>query len=175
MQPLKFGVGQSVVRKEDDTLLRGRGRYVADTAPRGTLHAVVLRSPHAHAGFHIEVAKARAMPGVRLVLTGADTSDLGLLPCSVAFPDAALDVPPYPILARDEVRHVGDAVAFVVADTLERAKDAAEAIAVDWQARPHVIGIAAALKPGVPLVWPQHRMQYRLRRHTRRSGVIRCG
>jgi CO/xanthine dehydrogenase Mo-binding subunit len=77
MQPLKFGVGQSVVRKEDDTLLRGRGRYVADTAPRGTLHAVVLRSPHAHAGFHIDVAKARAVPGVRLVLTGADTSSLG--------------------------------------------------------------------------------------------------
>jgi aerobic carbon-monoxide dehydrogenase large subunit len=156
MQAMKFGVGQSVVRKEDDPLLRGRGRYVADTAPRGTLHAVVLRSPHPHARFRIDGDKARVMPGVRLVLTGADTTDLGPLPCSVAFPDAALDVPPYPILARDEVRHVGDAIAFVVADTLDCAKDAAEAIAVDWEARPHVIGAAAALKPGAPLVWPQH-------------------
>ena len=97
------------------------------------------------------------MPGVRLVLTGADTADLGPLPCTVAFPNATVDVPPYPILPRDEVRHVGDAIAFVVADTLDRAKDAAEAIAVDWQARPHVIGIAAALKPDAPRVWPQHR------------------
>ena len=157
MQPLKFGIGQSVVRKEDDPLLRGRGRYVADTAVRGTLHAVMLRSPHAHAGFRIDAAKARAMPGVRLVLTGADTADLGPLPCTVAFPNATVDVPPYPILPRDEVRHVGDAIAFVVADTLDRAKDAAEAIAVDWQARPHVIGIAAALKPDAPRVWPQYR------------------
>jgi carbon-monoxide dehydrogenase large subunit len=156
MQPLKFGVGQSVVRKEDDPLLRGRGRYVADTAPRGTLHAVVLRSPHAHAGFRIDAHEVRAMPGVRLVLTGADTAELGPLPCSAAFPDATVDVPRYPILPRDEVRHVGDAIAFVVADTPDRAKDAAEAIAVDWQARPHVVGIAAALKPDAPRVWPQH-------------------
>ena len=96
MQAMKFGVGQSVVRKEDDPLLRGRGRYVADTMPRGTRHAVVLRSPHAHAGFRIDAEKARAMPGVRLVLTGADTADLGPLPCSVAFPDATLDVPATP-------------------------------------------------------------------------------
>ncbi len=157
MQPLKFGIGQSVVRKEDDPLLRGRGRYVADTAPRGTLHAVVLRSPYAHAAFRVDVAKARAMPGVRLVLTGADTAELGPLPCSAAFPNAAVDVPPYPILPRDELRHVGDAIAFVVADTPDRAKDAAEAIAVDWQARPHVVGIAAALKADAPPVWPQRR------------------
>ncbi len=156
MPAVKFGVGQSVVRKEDDPLLRGRGRYVADVAPRGTLHAVVVRSPHAHARLRVDAKKARAMPGVRLVLTGAETADLGLLPCTVAFPDAALDVPPYPILAREEVRHVGDAVAFVVADTLELAKDAAEAIAVAWEELPHVIGAAAALKPGAPLVWPQH-------------------
>jgi aerobic carbon-monoxide dehydrogenase large subunit len=97
---VKFGVGQSVTRKEDDPLLRGNGRYVADVAPRATLHAVVVRSPHAHARLRIDAAKARAMPGVRLVLTGADTADLGLLPCSVAFPDAAVDTPPHPMLAR---------------------------------------------------------------------------
>ncbi len=104
--------------------------------------------------FDIDVAKARAMPGVRLVLTGAETAELGLLPCPVGLPDTKFDVPPYPILARDEVRHVGDAVAFVVADTLERAKDAAEAIAIDWEPLPHVIGVGEALKPGAPLVWP---------------------
>jgi len=157
MSALKFGVGHSIVRKEDDPLLRGRGRYVADAAPRETLHAVVLRSPHAHARFGIDVANAREMPGVRLVLTGPETADLGSLPCTVEIPDTAIDVPPYPILTRDEVRHVGDAVAFVVADTLERAKDAAEAITVDWAELPHVIGAEEALKPDAPLVWPQHR------------------
>jgi aerobic carbon-monoxide dehydrogenase large subunit len=156
MQALKFGFGQSVLRKEDDPLLRGGGHYIADAAPMGTLHAVMLRSPHAHARFRIDLAKARAMPGVRLVLTGVETADIGSLPCTVEIPDTAIDVPPYPILARDEVRHVGDAVAFVVADTPELAKDAAEAITVTWEALPHVIGVTAALKAGAPLVWPQH-------------------
>src|SRR5882724_11472211 len=158
MQPVKFGIGQPVTRKEDDALLRGAGRYVADHAPAGVLQAVVLRSPHAHARFRIvDVAGARAMPGVALVLTGADTAELGNLPCQAEIPDATIVVPPYPILARDEVRHVGDAIAFVVADTLERAKDAGEAIAVEWEQLPHVVGAAAALEPGAPLVWPDHR------------------
>jgi len=157
MQPLKFGFGQSVLRKEDDPLLRGHGRYIADVAPRETLHAVVLRSPHAHARFHVDAAKAQAMPGVRLVLTGAETGDLGFLPCTVELPSTTpLDVPPYPILARDEARHVGDAIAFVVADTLERAKDAAEAITVTWEELPHVIGATEALKPDAPRVWQRH-------------------
>jgi aerobic carbon-monoxide dehydrogenase large subunit len=157
MQALKFGFGQSVQRKEDDPLLRGVGRYIGDVAPRETLHAVVLRSPHAHARFHIDAAKARAMPGVRLVLTGAETDDLGPLPCTVELPNTVLDVPPYAILARDEARHVGDAIAFVVAETLEQAKDAAEALTVTWEELPHVIGATEALKPGAPSVWPQHR------------------
>jgi aerobic carbon-monoxide dehydrogenase large subunit len=154
MQAVKFGFGQSVLRKEDDPLLRGVGRYVGDVAPRETLYAVVLRSPHAHARFHIDAAKARAMSGVRLVLTGAETENLGLLPCTVELPSTVLEVPPY--LARDEVRHVGDAIAFVVADTLERAKDAAEAISVTWEQLPHVIGATEALKPGAALVWAEH-------------------
>jgi aerobic carbon-monoxide dehydrogenase large subunit len=157
MPGLKFGFGQSVLRKEDDPLLRGRGRYVADVAPQGTLHAMVLRSPHAHARFRIDTAKARAMEGVRLVLTGSDTVDLGSLPCNVEFPGVAIKAPPYPILVRDEVRHVGDAVAFVVADTLERARDGAEAISLTWEPLPHVIGAIAALKPDASLVWQQHR------------------
>jgi carbon-monoxide dehydrogenase large subunit len=156
MQAVKFGFGQSVLRKEDDPLLRGVGRYVGDVAPRETLHAVVLRSPHAHARLHIDAAKARAMSGVRLVLTGAETENLGLLPCTVELPNSVIEVPPYAVLARDEVRHVGDAIAFVVADTLERAKDAAEAISITWEQLPHVIGAIDALEPGAALVWAEH-------------------
>jgi carbon-monoxide dehydrogenase large subunit len=156
MQAVKFGFGQSVLRKEDDPLLRGVGRYVGDVAPRETLHAVVLRSAHAHARLHIDAAKARAMSGVRLVLTGAETENLGLLPCTVELPNTVIEAPPYAVLARDEVRHVGDAIAFVVADTLERAKDAAEAISITWEQLPHVIGAIDALEPGAALVWAKH-------------------
>src|SRR5258708_24745153 len=132
-QPIKFGVGQAVTRLEDDALVRGAGHYVADYAPAGLLHAVVVRSPHAHARFKFtDVEKARALPGVALILTGADTAGLGNLPCLGLIPDTQITAPPYPVLPRDEVRHVGDAVAFVVADSLEQAKDAAEAIAIGW-------------------------------------------
>jgi aerobic carbon-monoxide dehydrogenase large subunit len=157
MQTIKFGFGQSVLRKEDDPLLRGVGCYVADIAPRDTLQAVVLRSPHAHARFQIDAARARAMSGAKLVLTSAEIDDLGLLPCTVELPNATLDVPPYPILARNEVRHVGDAIAFIVADTREQAKDAAEAITVNWEELPHVIGTAETLMPDAPLVWADHK------------------
>jgi len=158
MPPTKFGFGQAVARKEDDPLLRGVGRYVADLAPAGVLHAVVMRSPHAHARFRIvDAAKAHAMPGVALVLTAADTAKLGDLPCQADVPGAKIAIPPYPVLARDVARHVGDAVAFVVADTLDAARDAAEAIEIEWQALPAVIGADAALHKGAPLVWPKLR------------------
>jgi carbon-monoxide dehydrogenase large subunit len=155
MNRAKFGISQSVVRKEDDPLLRGAGRYPSDHMPAGTLHAVVLRSPHANAQFRItDVTKARGLPGVRLILTGEDTADLGKLPMMFGIPDLDIPVPPYEILARENVHHVGDAIAFVVADTIERAKDAAEAIVVDWKPRPAVVDAAAALAPGAALVWP---------------------
>jgi carbon-monoxide dehydrogenase large subunit len=155
MAAMKFGFGQALARKEDDSLLRGAGRYVADVMPEATLHAVMLRSPHAHARFSIQdIERVRAMPGVRLVLAGSDVAHLGPLPTPGVLPDVAIKVPPYPILARDIVRHVGDAIAFVVADTLDAAKDAGEAITVDWQPLPHVIGAAAALAPGAAPVWP---------------------
>ena len=154
MTGMKFGFGQALTRKEDDPLLRGQGRYVADVAPDATLHAVMLRSPHAHARFIIhELDRVRAMPGVRLVLSAADVAELGSLPTPGVFPGPEIKVPVYPILAKDVVRHVGDAIAFVVADSLAAAKDAAEAIAVDWQPLPHVIGAMAALAAGAPLVW----------------------
>lgn len=152
---MKFGFGQPVRRKEDDPLLRGQGRYIADVAPDNTLHAWVLRSPHAHARFTLhDLDRVRAMKGVRLVLAAADIADLGPLPTPGLIPGPGIKVPHYPILATDIVRHVGDAIAFVVADTLELAKDGAEAITVDWQPLPHVIGAMAALEPKAPQVWP---------------------
>jgi carbon-monoxide dehydrogenase large subunit len=157
MTPSKFGFSQGLTRNEDDALIRGNGRYVADVLPAKTLHAVVLRSPHAHARFRITDADAaRAVKGVHLVLTAAEVADLGGLPC-VGIPEGVkVDAPRYPILAIDEVRHVGDAVAFVAAETVAQAKDAAEAIAIDWEPLPHVVSSVEALKPGAPQVWPSH-------------------
>ncbi|MDO9412303.1 MAG: xanthine dehydrogenase family protein molybdopterin-binding subunit [Pseudolabrys sp.] len=152
---MKFGFGQPLTRKEDDPLLRGAGRYVADVWPDNTLHAVVLRSTHAHANFTLgDLTAVKAMKGVRLVLTGKDTAELGPLPTPGVLEGVDIKVPHYPILALDVVRHVGDAMAFVVADTLAQAKDAAEAISVDYEPLPHVIGAIAALEPGAPQVWP---------------------
>ncbi len=155
---MKFGLGQAVTRKEDDPLLRGQGRYVADVSPQGALHAVVLRSPHAHAHFTIgNLDRVRAMPGVALALTAADIAELGPMPTPGVIPGVEIAIPHYPVLCADEARHVGDAIAFVVADTLEHAKDAAEAIAVDWQPLPHVVGAMAALEKAAPRVWPEWR------------------
>ncbi|MGC1641088.1 MAG: xanthine dehydrogenase family protein molybdopterin-binding subunit, partial [Pseudolabrys sp.] len=151
---MKFGFGQPLRRKEDDPLLRGAGRYIADVGPEKPLHAVVVRSPHAHARFRIiNLARVREMPGVRLVLTASDISTLGPLPTPGVLPDVDIKVPNYQILVEDIVRHVGDAVAFVVAESVDAAKDAAEALEIDWQTLPHVIGAVAALKPGAAKVW----------------------
>lgn len=156
MAPVKFGVGQSVLRKEDDALIRGKGRYTDDYIPETALHALVLRSPHAHATFRLDAAKARALPGVAAILTPDDVKDLGGLPCLFNLPDEPFTGPPYPILARDVVRHVGDAVAFVVAETVEQARDALEAIEVEWTPLPAVVGLVNAVKKGAPQVWPDH-------------------
>src|SRR5262245_44252413 len=127
MAQMKFGVSQALTRKEDDALLRGAGQYVADYMRPGTLPAVLLRSPHAHASFRsTDTSKAAATKGVRLILTGKDTADLGKLPLMFGIPDVDIKAVPYEILASKEVKHVGDAIAFIVADTVEQAKDAAE-------------------------------------------------
>jgi len=153
---MKFGVGQAIVRTEDDPLLRGLGRYVSDHAPERLLHGLVVRSPHAHARFRIvDAAKARAVAGVKLVLTGEDVKELGHMPCTVGVPGQTMVVPPYPVIAQDEVRHVGDIVAFIAADTLDAARDAAERLEIEWQPLPHVIGAEAALAKGAPQIWPE--------------------
>jgi carbon-monoxide dehydrogenase large subunit len=156
MAPIKFGVGQSVLRKEDDALIRGKGRYTDDHAPQATMHALVLRSPHAHAKFTINATRARGLPGVGTIFTAEDVRDLGDLPCLFNLEVDPFTGPPYPILADGEVRHIGDAVAFVVADTLDRARDALEAIELEWSPLPAVIGVANAVKQGAPQVWPSH-------------------
>jgi carbon-monoxide dehydrogenase large subunit len=153
---VKFGIGQTIARKEDDPLIRGRGRYIADIMPEGALQGVVVRSPHAHARFRIaNLEAARRAPGVHLVLTAADLTDLGDMPCTVGIPGQKLVVPPYPVLARGGVRHVGDAVAFIAAETLDQARDAAEMLDISWDALPHVIGADKAIAPGAVQVWPE--------------------
>src|ERR1700692_2915356 len=152
MAPIKFGVGQSVLRKEDDALIRGKGRYTDDHAPQAAMHALVLRSPHAHAKFTVNATRARGLPGVGTILTADDVRDLGDLPCLFHLPEDPFTGPPYPILANGEVRHIGDAVAFVVAATLDQARDALEAIEVEWTPLPAVIGVAHAVKNGAPQV-----------------------
>jgi aerobic carbon-monoxide dehydrogenase large subunit len=154
MAPIKFGVGQSVLRKEDDALIRGKGRYTDDHAPPAAMHALVLRSPHAHAKFTIDATRARGLPGVAAILTPDDVRDLGGLPCLFNFEVDPFTGPPYPILAQGEARHVGDAVAFVVAETVDLARDAIEAVAVEWTPLPAVVGLANAVRNGAPQVWP---------------------
>src|ERR1700761_5802479 len=156
MAPVKFGVGQSVLRKEDDALIRGKGRYTDDFAPSQALHALVLRSVHAHAKFTIDTTRARTLAGVALILTGEDVGDLGDLPCLFNLEENPFTGPPYPILVKDEVRHVGDAVAFVVAETVDVARDAIEAIEVNWTPLPAVTGIRNAIKKDAPQIWAQH-------------------
>ena len=156
MAPVKFGVGQSVLRKEDDAFIRGKGRYTDDFAPSQALHALVLRSPHAHAKFTVDVTRARSLPGVALILTAEDVGDLGDLPCLFNLEVNPFTGPPYPILPKDEVRHVGDAIAFVVAVTVDAARNALEAIDVQWTPLAAVVGVRNAVKNDAPQVWAQH-------------------
>lgn len=148
--PLRFGIGQPVRRTEDPRLLRGRGRFVDDLAPREALHAVFVRSPHAHARIvSLDAATARAVPGVVAVVTGADlrAAGRGALPCRLAYADEdgrPVRFPPRLALPHDRARFVGEAVAMVVGETLAAARDGAEAVAIDWEPLDPVIGIAQA-------------------------------
>lgn len=157
MRPMKFGFGQPVRRVEDRRLTTGTGRYTDDIAAEGALHAYVLRSQYAHARFAIrDKEAARKMKGVKLILTGEDVSGYGDLPCKGHVKTVSGEMSqslPVPVLPLDTVRHVGEAVAFIVAETLAQARDAAEAIEIDWEPLPAVTGIAEALADGAPQVW----------------------
>ncbi|HTI87494.1 MAG TPA: xanthine dehydrogenase family protein molybdopterin-binding subunit [Alphaproteobacteria bacterium] len=154
----EYALGQPVARFEDLRLLRGGGRYIDDMALPGMAHGWVLRSPHAHARIvSIDTAKAKAAPGVLAVLTGADWQASGFgdlpVPGEGRRQRSGMFSPPYPALATDRVRWVGDYVAFVIADTVHHAMDAAELIEVDYEALPAVTATADAAAPGAPLVW----------------------
>ena len=129
-----YGIGQAVLREEDPRLLKGKGRYADDFAPAGLARGVVLRSPYAHAVIKsINAAAARAAPGVLAVLTGEDLKQRGLGAQRPLQPRKRSDgspahVTPQPLLADDRVRFVGQPVAFVVAENLAQARDAAELI-----------------------------------------------
>jgi carbon-monoxide dehydrogenase large subunit len=155
----KFALGQSVTRIEDAALVQGAGRYTDDFELAGAAHACILRSPHAHASVvNIDTAAAREAPGVLAVLTGADAAadGLGDIPCLV--PVTNIDGTPRadtprPVLARGRVRHVGDPVALVVAETLAQAKDAAELIEIEYEPLPAVVDTRGATQPGAPRAW----------------------
>lgn len=153
-------LGRSINRLEDERFVRGRGQYVADLAPANALHGVVVRSPHAHARITgIDADAARRMPGVAAVFTGADLAadGIGPLPCAVTNVPmtSPLVVPPCHALAREAVRHVGEPVAFVVAETADVAHDAAEAVVVDYEVLAPIVAIPDAILPGARPVWPE--------------------
>ena len=150
------GIGASVKRKEDLRFLSGRGRYTDDINRPGQTYAWFLRSPHAHARIGgIDAAAARAMPGVVAIFTGADLTGVGGVPCGWQIHNkdgTPMSEPGHPVLAQGKARFVGDAVALVVAETRQQARDAAEAISVDYQVLPAAADMRQAQAPGAPSV-----------------------
>lgn len=155
----KFGLGASVLRKEDQALLTGNGRYTDDNALPGQLYGYVLRSPYASASFEIvSTEEAKSAPGVKLVLTAADIADLGPVKCKIPIkqPDGTTQPMRHtPVLCDSVVRYAGDAVAFIVAETQDQAEDAAELIEIDWDLKDAITDLASTLEPDAPHVWPE--------------------
>ena len=152
----KFAVGQSVPRKEDPTLLRGRGRYTDDVSLPGQAYAVMVRSQNAHGVIRsIDTEAARKMPGVLGVYTATDLKGYGPLKCVVPFNNrdgSPMKKPLREALAVGKVRFVGDPVAFVVAETVNAAKDAAEAVVVDIEPLPAVTTPEESAQTGAPQI-----------------------
>jgi len=182
----KYGVGQPLRRKEDDTLVRGKGKYTDDFNLPGQAFAWIVRSPHAHGIIKsIDTAAAKAMPGVLGVWTGADVASANYNPFTCGLPLKNRDGSPLlqtnrTALMSDKVRFVGDPVAFVVAETLAQARDAAEAVILDIEPLPAVTDAAEAAKPGAPQLYDhipqQRRARLSLWRHRQdRSGVCQRG
>lgn len=155
----KYGVGQPVRRKEDATLLRGKGRYSDDFNLPHQAYAWIVRSSHAHGHIRgIDTSAAKTMPGVLGVWTGTDLTAAGYGPFLCGLPLKSRDGTPLlqtnrTALMTDKVRYVGDPVAFVVAQTLTQARDAAEAVAVDIEPLPAVTDPEEAARPGAPLLY----------------------
>jgi carbon-monoxide dehydrogenase large subunit len=156
----KFGMAQPVRRVEDPRLLLGNGRYTDDIAVAGAAHGFVLRSGYAAARIlSTDIAAAAAMPGVLAIYTGADLAAdaIGGIPCVIPMKNrdgSGRAEVPHPVLAQEFVRHVGDPVAFIVAETIQAARDAAEAISIDYDPLPSTTDLAAAMDPDAAPVWP---------------------
>jgi carbon-monoxide dehydrogenase large subunit len=145
--------GSGIKRREDPRLITGEARYTDDLAVPGMLHMALVRSPYAHARIKsIDATKARGMPGVRGIYTGADVKAAGFggIPCAWVVPDSDTKTPPYPPVAIDRVRYAGNAVAVVVADDRYRARDAADAVQVDYAPLPAVVDARRAVEDGAP-------------------------
>src|ERR1700692_2163537 len=155
------GIGASVVRKEDRRFITGKGRYVDHIKLQGMTHAHFIRSPHAHARVkNIDSSLAMKMPGVVGVLTGQEIVDdkVGNLICGWAISPkdgTPMKMGAWPAMAPETVRFAGQAVAVVIAETKNLAKDAAEAVVVDYEELPAVPDIRAAIKPGAPQLHPE--------------------
>ncbi len=152
--PNKFGSGRSVKRIEDEGLLKGLGQYTDDVVPAGELRAVFVRSPYPHARIvSIDTGNAAALPGVVKVVTGAELVQAGVqaIPTNPAFKrgdGSPVATAPRRPLAHERVRYVGEPVALVVAETLQAARDAAEAVWVEYEELPHVVDLQAAVAGG---------------------------
>src|SRR5262245_7010020 len=157
----QFGIGQSIKRLEDGRLLRGGGRFHDDVNLPGQLHAVLVRSIHAHARLRgVGTDAARRAPGVVAVFTGADLARDGLGTMQMTLkrkrPDGTpMWAPPHHGLTADRVRYIGDPIAMVIAETRAQAEDAADLVAVDYDPLPSVTATAAAAEPGAPVVWDE--------------------
>ncbi len=157
----EFGIGQPVPRTEDPRLLQGSGQYGDDFVLANQCHGYLLRSPHANAKIlSIDTSNALSAPGVLLVLTGEDWEATGFSPFPVAVPREKRDGSPMfsaprSALSSDQVRLVGDEVAFVIAESYAQAKDAAELIEIDYEILPSVTAAIDAVKPGAPAIWDE--------------------
>ena len=156
----EFRLGRAIPRTEDARLVRGEGRYTDDISQSDAARLYVVRSPHAAARLrNINLAEARAAAGVISVFSGADAvrDGMGTFASFVPRnrPDGSSFVPPYRVLAVDQVRHVGDPIFAIVAETLEQARDAAELVTVDYETLPAVVDTASAASPGQPAVWDE--------------------
>ena len=154
--PKDHGIGASTKRREDVRFLTGAGNYTDDINVHGQAYVHFLRSDVAHGRItNIDTAAAAAMPGVVRIFTGADFEGVGGLPCGWQVTDKHGEVmkePPHPVLAQGKVRHVGEPIAAVVADTLQQARDAADAIDLDIEELPAVVNMKAALEEGATKV-----------------------
>jgi carbon-monoxide dehydrogenase large subunit len=163
-------VGQKFKRVEDPRLVQGISHYTDDIRLPNVLHCALVRSPHAHAKIvSINADRARSMPGVALAVSSEDLTGLGMVPCAIAMPD--LKVPPHPVLAKERVRYVGEPVVAVVAEDAYTARDAAEAVEIEYEPLPAIVDVEKALQKGSAVIYQDFGSNQAFT-HTAKSGDI---